>query len=247
MGGIMLTYRYVWLTLAGGLTAFGLVAALVAWRPVAVLTFLLLATVVAAGTASMTTQEGQRLPWRRAARTGTTTAAAVVGAGGLIDLLGAWGFGLLVATAAVCPPVVARIARLSAALGDEGSGSAARGPRVAVWRAEAEAERAREPGTPVPARTASVDAPWMARDVGSMDDDTLCLAWRSSYVALQRTSSMARELMIVQRRQDLLDELERRSAKGFSAWLASSPRAAGDPSRYLADHSHARQRPRAEP
>ena len=34
-----------------------------------------------------------------------------------------------------------------------------------------------------------------------------------------------------------LDELERRNASGFAAWLASGPQAAGDPLPYLtADH-----------
>lgn len=243
----MQTYRFAWLTLAGGLTALGLVAALFAWPAVAVLTFLLFATVVAAGTASMTTEEGQGLPWRSAARTGTASAAALVGAGGLIDLLGTWGFALVVTTATVSPRVVAWGARLTAALGDEKSPPVAPEPRVDAWLAEVQAERPRESDMPVPAFPPSADAPWLVRPVAGMDDEALCLAWRSSYVALQRTSSMARELAIVQRRQELLDELERRSARGFSAWLASSPRAAGDPSRYLADDPRARHRPRAEP
>ncbi len=239
----MLTYRHVWVTLAGGLTTVGLVAGLVAWAPVAVLTFLLLAIVVAAGTASITCQEGQGLPWRRAARTGLLTAAMVVGAGGIIDLLGTWGFALVVTTAVVCPRAVAWAARVSAVLGDEGAAHAAPQPRVDAWLAGAHADLPYEPGAGFPA---SVGAPWMVRPVGTMDDDALCLAWRSSYVALQRARPLARELTIVQRRQELLDELERRSAKGFSAWLASSPRAAGDPSRYLADDPGARHRPRSE-
>lgn len=243
----MATYRNVWLTLAGGLTAVGAGAALLAWPAVVVLTFLLFATVVAAGTASMTTEEGQGPPWRRAVRTGSAAAAALVGAGGLIDLLGTWGFVLVVTTAAINPRVVAWGVRVTAALGDEDGSPAAPAPRVDVWLAEAQAERPRESDVPVPAFPPSTATPWMREPVENMDDQTLCLAWRSSYVALQRTSSMARELAIVQRRQDLLDELERRSARGFSAWLASSPRAAGDPSRYLSDDSRARHRPRAEP
>lgn len=243
----MLTYRYVWLTMAGGLTTVGLAGALLAWPAVAVLTFLLFATVVAAGTASMSTEEGQGLPWRRAARTGTAAAAALVGAGGLIDLLGTWGFALVVTTASISPRVVAYGARFAAVLGQEEVTPAAREPRVDVWLAEAQAERPSKSEVPAPAPAPSTAASWMREPVESMDDQALCLAWRSSYVALQRTSSMARELAIVQRRQDLLDELERRSARGFSAWLASSPRAAGDPSRYLADDPRARHRPRAEP
>lgn len=243
----MLTYRYVWLSVAGGLAAVGLIAALLAWPAVAVLTFLLLATVVASATASMTSEQGQGLPWRSAVRTGASSAAVLVGAGGLIDLLGNWGVVLVLTTAAVCPRAVAWGIRLTAAPREEGAAPATPTSRVDAWLSGAQVEPTGDPGTPTPGFPASVDRPWMVRPVAGMDDETLCLAWRSSYVALERSLSQARDLEIVQRRQELLDELERRSARGFSAWLASGPRAAGDPSRYLADDSRARHRPRAEP
>jgi hypothetical protein len=66
-----------------------------------------------------------------------------------------------------------------------------------------------------------------------LSDEALCLAWRASFSALQRAESAAQRLTIVEQRRSYLDELEHRSAAGLAAWLASGPRAAGDPSRYV--------------
>ena len=239
----MQTYRHIWLVVASALTALGLSAALAAWPPEAVLTFFLLATVVAAGTASVTSEEGEGLPWRRAVKAGGLAGAAVVGAGGLIDLLGAWGFTLVLLMTAAAPRMVEGAVRLAARLGDDGAVFDT--PTLAVddeWFADDPPERPVDRPAPPPTFPPAADEAWMGRSIESMDDATLCLAWRSSYVALQQACSMPRELKIIERRQELLDELERRNARGFSAWLASCPRAAGDPSKYLEEHP-ARHRP----
>jgi hypothetical protein len=67
----------------------------------------------------------------------------------------------------------------------------------------------------------------------SLSDDALCLAWRASFSALQRAGSPAQRLWIVDERRAYLEELEKRNARGVSAWLASGARAAGDPSRFV--------------
>jgi hypothetical protein len=67
----------------------------------------------------------------------------------------------------------------------------------------------------------------------SLSDDALCLAWRASFSALQRASSPAQQLRIVDERRVYLEELESRNARGVAAWLASGARAAGDPSRFV--------------
>lgn len=238
----MLKYRHVWRLGAGALTSLGLVAALMAWPPVAVLTFLLLATVVAAGAASITAVEGQGVPWLRVTRTGSVTAAICVGAGGLIDLLGTWGFVLAATTAVLSPRVVTAAAGLGSRLRDEGEAPAPARPAEVQSLPQVQ-DNLPDVFTSAPALPSSVDRPWMVGSPEAMDDETLCLAWRSSYVALQGVSSMARELKIIERRQEILDELERRNSRGFSAWLASKPRAAGDPFRFLVDGSRAQQRP----
>jgi hypothetical protein len=73
----------------------------------------------------------------------------------------------------------------------------------------------------------------------SLSDNDLCLAWRTSYSALQRATSSSQRLRIVEDRRAYLDELERRNAHGLAAWLASGARAAGDPSRFVLGDSTA--------
>jgi hypothetical protein len=221
--GVMPKYRTVWFVGVCAAAGVGLLAALTAWPPAAVLTFFLLTAVVAAGTAFVTFEGRGKLLWLGAAKVGTATGAALVGVGGLVNVLGGWGIAFVVLVIATCPVVVMRALQLGARRG----GDHVPTPTPA----------------PAPAPLRAADEPWMSRSVEAMDDATLCLAWRSSYVALQRACTTKRALGITRRRQVLLDELERRNATGFSAWLASSPRAAGDPSRYLLEEPRARQRP----
>ncbi|MET7280771.1 hypothetical protein ABZS29_21210 [Kribbella sp. NPDC005582] len=76
-----------------------------------------------------------------------------------------------------------------------------------------------------------------------LSDESLCLAWRSSFSALQNARSSMQRLRIVEERRGYLDEIERRTAHGMAAWLASGPRAAGDPSRYVLGDSAAGRTP----
>jgi hypothetical protein len=67
----------------------------------------------------------------------------------------------------------------------------------------------------------------------ALSDEALCLAWRASFSALHKAGSPAQRLRIVDERRAYLDEIERRTTNGMAAWLASGPRAAGDPSRFV--------------
>ncbi len=77
----------------------------------------------------------------------------------------------------------------------------------------------------------------------ALSDEALCRAWRASFSALQRASSPTQRLRIVDERRAYLDEIERRTAHGMAAWLASGPRAAGDPSRFVLGDSAAGRAP----
>jgi len=68
---------------------------------------------------------------------------------------------------------------------------------------------------------------------GALSDEALCRAWRASFSALQKASSPTQRFRIVDERRAYLDEIERRTVHGMAAWLASGPRAAGDPSRFV--------------
>jgi hypothetical protein len=70
-------------------------------------------------------------------------------------------------------------------------------------------------------------------ELGELTDEQLCHGWRASYVALQQRLSPVQVNAIVEERRSYLDELERRNANGFAAWLASGARAAGNPLPYL--------------
>lgn len=80
-------------------------------------------------------------------------------------------------------------------------------------------------------------------DAAELSDDALCLVWRASFSALQNATSPAQRLRVVEERRVYLDELERRNARGMSAWLASGARAAGDPSRFVLGDSGAGRSP----
>ncbi|GAA1581636.1 hypothetical protein [Kribbella karoonensis] len=70
-------------------------------------------------------------------------------------------------------------------------------------------------------------------DLTDLSDEALCLAWRASFPGLQRAASPVDQLRVVEERRAYLDELARRHPDGVAAWLASNPRAAGDPTRFV--------------
>ncbi|MFI7068407.1 hypothetical protein ACIBL3_45990 [Kribbella sp. NPDC050124] len=69
--------------------------------------------------------------------------------------------------------------------------------------------------------------------VEAMTGPELCMAWRRSFVELQRAESAEAMAGIADLRREILDELERRNPLGFDHWMASGARAPSDPSRYL--------------
>jgi hypothetical protein len=73
----------------------------------------------------------------------------------------------------------------------------------------------------------------VVRSVGELSDEELCLAWRRSFPQLQRTLGADRRQAMVDVRRAYLDELERRHPDSFATWLASNPRAAGNPARFF--------------
>lgn len=66
-------------------------------------------------------------------------------------------------------------------------------------------------------------------------------AWGRTYWLLGRATTWQKKMQIVDERQQLLDELERRDAIAVRRWLDSGPRAAADPAKYF----HRREPPEA--
>jgi hypothetical protein len=94
-----------------------------------------------------------------------------------------------------------------------------------------------EPTTPYESVTSLADgsAAAPAPELSSLGDEALCLAWRRSFRLLETATSAAERLTVVKKRQQYLDELQRRSPEGLAAWLASGARASGNPLPYVDD------------
>ncbi|MEU4602601.1 hypothetical protein AB0F43_06450 [Kribbella sp. NPDC023972] len=103
------------------------------------------------------------------------------------------------------------------------------GPAAQPHRAERSSRTAMSPVPEIGPDDAS--KPGVAPE--ALSDEALCLAWRASFSALQRASSPTQRSRVVEERRAYLDEIERRTANGMAAWLASGARAAGDPSRFV--------------
>lgn len=75
--------------------------------------------------------------------------------------------------------------------------------------------------------------------IATLSDEQLCLAWRTSFTALQRSPDLDldRQGRLISLRQGYLDELERRNPPGFARWLYAGARPASDPTRYLVARS----------
>jgi len=61
----------------------------------------------------------------------------------------------------------------------------------------------------------------------------LCLAWHHSYFALLDLPADASRADLVHRRQQLLDEIERRDPAGFTRWIDTDARPGSNPGRYV--------------
>jgi len=83
---------------------------------------------------------------------------------------------------------------------------------------------------PAPRPPAPAPAP---RPVADMATEDLCVAWRRSYFLLLLATDEPAHQLVVQRRQDFLDEIERRDRRGFLRWLDSGAKPGSDPSPYL--------------
>lgn len=217
----MSTYREVWGFIVGVLTAVGVSLALllVPWDTLGFITLVLLMAV-----AAVTWACAESRGWSQALWLGLLTMCALVGAIGYLTLLGPAGAVPVTVAALSSPPLVRALSR------DR------RGTPADDW-----------PVVPSPrASTAEVSAAaswsveqtlsrqsWMTGSSREMEPTALCRAWRESCLALEQPVSARCKAGIVQRRRELLDELERRNPAGFTAWLASGARPAEDPRRYI--------------
>jgi hypothetical protein len=81
-------------------------------------------------------------------------------------------------------------------------------------------------------------------EVGSLSDEALCQGWRTSFIALEQllaAGDTAQQALLVSRRQQYLDELERRHPDGVAQWLLAGAGPASDPAPYILSPRHRSQ------
>lgn len=217
-------YGWVWTGTAGTVIALGLVASVHVWGAMpTIATFLSAATlggVCHLSVASLATPE--TVAWRHIGLGAVIAGVLTLAVGGLVEMTGGGAFWLAVLLGLAWPgwPAVVRRVRRPTRDRPKAAASTPHKPEVAP-----------EP-VPVP-----VDVSLVVPD--RLDDADLGLAWRSSYVALLRTTTPESRLRVVLVRALYLDEMERTNPAAFADWLSTGPRAATSPRVLLpADDDH---------
>lgn len=82
-----------------------------------------------------------------------------------------------------------------------------------------------------PAQTAPVA--WLLRPVSGLSTAALGDEWVHTSAALSGRLAPAVRRAIVERREEALDELERRDPAGFARWMAAGPAPASDPAQFV--------------
>ena len=221
--------RWVWCVVAAAAVACGLVA-LLSWSVPATAGWWLAGVLIAVSIVVCQAPDENPIRWNMVIRRSLPWPTLVLAVAGL--------FIALEPVTALLVSGAALVAAWEAGwLGGPARGEAPVGVRRrSRWlgaRAEVRATSAMVisplPVGPVDGDPADVD---LAVTDGLTDAD-LCMAWRSSYVALDRAVGPSEKLRAVEVREVILDELGRRDASGLEAWFRSGARAAGWPDRYL--------------
>ncbi|MFF0344642.1 hypothetical protein [Kribbella sp. NPDC004875] len=240
MVDVELRYVRIWRAAVGVLVAIGVITSLVFVAPATNLAAFLVAGLTV-GAVCLSLGLGRDLPSgdlvQMVPRWAVLGGLGVLAICGYAAAVGARTLALLLLVGGVSPPVVGW---LRSGRADRPPRRLRRRPPIKLPKASSRrlaAVRAdSRPGTewPMPKYLAAV-----VRSVGELSDEELCLAWRRSFTQLQRALAPDRRQAMVDVRRAYLDELERRHPDSFASWLASNPRAAGDPARFFthrADH-----------
>ena len=199
-------------------TTVGLVCAIATWGLVGVV---ISAVVVAMATgvvaSSMWGEEG-RVAVRRVTRVALSAGLVTPAAVGLIAVAKSVGVLVVVILTVTTPALTSLVRARRKAKGDG---------RVVRPESTAPRDSASSPS--------DGPAAGPAPELSSLGDEALCLAWRRSFRLLETARTAAERLSVVEKRQQYLDELNRRSPEGLAAWLASGARASGNPLPYVDD------------
>ena len=221
------TWNTAWPLAAGTAIALGLVSSLRDPGPIPALALFLAAATL--GGTCLLTWEGLILPDEISMRRTIVGSVAIglwcVAFAGLAVPAPAWAIGVVLALGLTWPGWPDLVRRASRRLrGDAGLAP----PPHRLPTRRVPTDRA-----PVAHQAVSQPVP-LDENVGlaipdTLQDDDLCLAWCSSYVALERATSWESRLRVVRLRALYLDEMERRNPAGLGEWLDSGARAASHP------------------
>ncbi|MFC0623302.1 PRC-barrel domain-containing protein [Kribbella deserti] len=222
----MRIYRLAWWATGILLAFLGTISAVAVWSFVtALIIFGCVALLTTSAVMSLALpEEARSSDLRTSAATVLLVAVAAVALCGVGAILGPIALSIPALLAAGSPPAVAFCLRRLQTDGRNGASpvdepAGAADERVgAVTAAQAGAE-------PSPAQEAEPE---------TMDDATLCKAWRTSYWSLRDASPPSERAQIVAVRERYLDELERRHPAAVSRWLQAETGPCGDPGKYLA-------------
>lgn len=169
------------------------------------------------------------------------TGAALTAAGGIVAVCGPVGALWLLALVGISPAARYCITHRRFLLEDDATastGSTGQGP---VSRSPDRIARPRPAAAPPEQHLGRELDPEpdheLGRDLESVDDATLCQAWRRSFLKLEAAHSGQDRVALVAQRQRYLDELQRRCPDGVAAWLASGARASSNPMPFLGNGS----------
>jgi hypothetical protein len=234
MVDVELRYSRIWRAAVGLLATIGVVASLVFVSPSTNLVAFLVAGFTAAAVC-LSIGLGRDLPsadlMYLVPRWAVLGGLLVLAVCGYAAAVGARTFALMLLVVGASPPVVSWLR----------SGTADQPPREVRRRRQIKLPKASANLLQVVQTEGRPAADWpmpkyltaVVRSVGELSDEELCLAWRRSFTQLQRTLGADRRQAMVDVRRAYLDELERRHPDSFTTWLASNPRAAGNPARFF--------------
>jgi hypothetical protein len=164
---------------------------------------------------------------QRPVRVAARALVCLVAAAGLVAMIGWAGVAWVVLVAATHPALEHQLSRRLGTTDPMAAGSdAPRREATVAPPAGLEAGPVTSAGLPDP------------EVIAGLDDETLCQAWRRSFVHLATCRLPTRRMEIVHLRQVYLDELARRHPAAVRRWLASGARAASNPMPFVDKSSH---------
>ncbi len=229
-------YRLAWVYLWLSVAAVGSGVAVTSFGWVTTVTAALISAALACGAYCTSNKRIKARQHRRLIMTVSVGSLTGVGLAGWLYSVGPAAASLPIAALVTSPALLGRLDRRLSHCQWRGPLPAGSGPANALSAVPAERdhrddqlEEPRDATSPPVADTPPVL-------VQSLSDEHLCGAWRTSFVALERLlaeGDTAQQALMVSRRQQYLDELERRHPDGVAQWLLSGAHPGSDPAPYI--------------